>query len=262
MPRPILCPPIETADDGKKTSMLSQELRESFETVQAIHRAQLQFDPNSNHNTHPIHNHDTYGETIDSFPNLEMDDATTDGHELQVLPVAGQRASMSSHLYGNNIHNNSNHHNLSTYTTNTNTMTEANVKAWKFEAALKAAMVAEAEISQLTNGIAELEQMLLQKETGSVGDDNDDVIVVGANDMGHHGTLFPSLPPCVMLCDDSTSTSNANGNTNEDCNDVHNMECDDDDDAHNNTNRIPPGVSMDDCYSQGGENMAFYFDRK
>ena len=72
-------------------------------------------------------------------------------------------------------------------------------------------MVAEAEISQLTNGIAELEELLLQKESccrrhGSTGDgggvhgghhhhrngDNKQVIV-DANELDHQRTLFPSL---------------------------------------------------------------------
>lgn len=220
--------------------MLSQELRESFETVQAIHRVQLSFDSNhtNDHHHHGQHGHyDGYDETIESFPNIKLDDNDQVPVPSLQHGLGERHASASSHFYHNVNYDPSSTTTSSNNANNTTTiMTEADVKAWKFEAALKAAMVAEAEISQLTNGIAELEELLLQKEScrstrttnndgggGGGGGHGNEQVVDANNELEHHGTLFPSLPPCVMFCDTNSESKN------EECNDGD----DDDDDGHN-----------------------------
>jgi len=136
---PKLFPPLEAeSQESEGGEMLSPELRESFETLHAILRAQRRLEQEEIVT-------DNARDVADSCQRKRK--LTADEDSGAAVSDVGKMEEMES-------------------------MKKEELESLKFEAALAAAVTAEEEISRLTHGIAELEAMLLQQE----GDGNSSAI--------------------------------------------------------------------------------------
>ena len=130
---PTLYPPLELErEEGRGNEMLSAELKESFETAHAIHRAQRRLQ-DEYFNTKP---------DIESIVEADLDNDPV--RDVVHIPKKRKRD-----LNNNSLDDTKERFSLF-----------EELEARKFEAALAAAVTAESEISNLSNGIAELEAML------------------------------------------------------------------------------------------------------
>lgn len=147
---PTLYPPLDFERlDHPGNEMLSSELKQSFETAHAIHRAQRRLQEHQDPEDLRKKGVNVVEIDFDKSVNAENIDSTlTDTVHIQKKRKC-EGANSTGHMKGNLD-------DISVF---------EELEARKFEAALAAAVTAESEILNLSNGIAELEAML-QRSNG------------------------------------------------------------------------------------------------
>lgn len=221
-----LFPPLETSEDENEqanattattttttrststatattATMLSPELRETFLTLQAIHREECRLLKRNNDEV-DHHNHGHVSDDDDDDDDDVDDGGRGEGKFVLPSSAAKKKQKVSSHRINiNNIQGykeaqgeeqvhdeeESKEGNVKKVKHSSNdpkveegkeeehdeSIKSGELKARKFEAAVAATVAAESEICMLTSGIAELEAILLQQEQkNSVSNDDDD----------------------------------------------------------------------------------------